>query len=772
MSKHSNQTVYLGCRNTQAQVTFWDGQIVRVTHIPKDTTRFPPDRPWVKDVLTSTTPNQESPDSWQIICEDGKVKIFNEMEKVQFSEFEPVYISDKGKYRLSIQTSPDEKVYGWGEWFNKFTREKSRFTLINRESPAPLQSRQTYSNLPILYSSQGYYFFLLNSHATTWDVDPRKGVLSVSAPEGFPDYFLFFGKDPKTALQALTRLLGRPPLLPRWVFGLWVTSFPQENQEKTLDLVHEHRKKGIPLDSVILDYHWEEKFHNFHWRKSLFPNSSRFIHQLNNLGIKLGLIFTPFVNRKINLPKKLFMSLYNQSISKGTLQEDELDLNGYTQGLKCNYFAHPNAPWWFGKGGMVDFTNPLANQWWNQKLNPLYRQGVSFFKNDDGEYLPNDATSHLGISASEYHNLYGFYYGKAIYEGMQELDDRRAMIYARSVWAGSQRYPGMFLGDQIPNFENIKRSIHAGLNMSLLGFTYWTADCFGLNGKTTPEMHMRYAQWGLMVPIARYFVRPRETDSTRFPWSHNEQVEQNFRRHVELRYRLLPYFQTLGWEAYLTGVPIIRPLFVEFPDDPETYQVDDQMMLGESAMLAPVLMKKARSRIIYFPKGLWFDYWTGRAYEGGQYLQIDTLPDFLPLFVRGGAILPMSKALDFIPRNHHFDHLELHFWPHYQGKFNFRDDDGTTTQYQSGKYSELEIETACNIKKQEIVCTFTKSKVCPPFGPKSLDLIFHNISQPEWIKVNDHIQKIYEYDRLNKELKLSIPLNLISHQVLIKGTFS
>jgi len=770
MNKKSDQTFYLGCRNTQARVTLWDEQTLRVTHIPRDAARFPPDRPWIKDILHQTSPSQEPSNSWRVTCEAGKVQIIN--ENVSFSEFEPVRIDENGNYQLSIRTIPDEKDYGWGEWFNTFNRKRSRFKLVNRESPAPLQSRQTYSSIPIFFSSNGYFFFLLNSHPIDWKVNPKKGFISVKALDGFPDYFLFFGKDPKTALEALTRLLGRPLLLPRWAFGLWVTSFPQENQEKTLDLVGEHRKRGIPLDSVILDYHWEDKFHNFQWRKSLFPSANKFIRQLDQLGIKLGLIFTPFENRKVSFVNKLFMSLYNQSISRGTLWDDERDLDGYTQGLKHDLFAHPNAPWWFGQGGMIDFTNPSAKQWWNKKLAPLYRQGVAFFKNDDGEYVPKAATSHLGVSANELHNLYGFYYGKAIYEGMQELDDRRAMIYARSVWAGSQRYPGMFLGDQIPTFENIKRSIHAGLNMSLLGFAYWTADCFGLNGKTTPEMHMRYAQWGLMVPIARYFVRPKEIDSTRFPWSHNEQVEQNFRRHVKLRYCLLPYFHTLGWEAYLCGIPIMRPLFMEFPGDPETHSVDDQVMLGKSILLAPVLNKKAQTRKVYLPKGNWFNFWTGHSYEGGQYLLFDTRVDFLPLFVRESTLLPMLKPMEFIPKGHHFDHLDLHFWPSFNGKLIFRDDDGTTTQYQSGKYAEMEIETELIEEAQEISCNITKTKTCAPFGPSSLDLIFHAISQPESVTVDDRLLKRFDFDLEKKELKFSISVNRASHHISIKGTVS
>jgi alpha-glucosidase (family GH31 glycosyl hydrolase) len=274
-----------------------------------------------------------------------------------------------------------------------------------------------------------------------------------------------------------------------------------------------------------------------------------------------------------------------------------------------------------------------------------------------------------------------------------------------------------------------------------------------------------------MVPIARYFVRPEEIDSTRYPWSHNEQVEQNFRRHVDLRYRLLPYFQTLGWQAYLTGVPIIRPLFMEFPNDPVTYSVDDQVMLGEDIMLAPILKKNTRTRKVYLPQGKWFDYWSGHAYEGGQPLDIQVPVDYFPLFVRGGAILPMVVPTEFIPKGHHFDRLELHFWPPFKGKLSFRDDDGTTTAYQSGKYSELAIEMTFDEKSQEIACEITKIKACAPFGPKWLGLIFHGVSELKEINVDKRIQKNFDYDLKKQELKFSITNNQHSHRISIKGTF-
>ncbi len=587
----STPSIFLGCKNTNARVLHLAHNALRITHVSKENPTYPADRPWVKDILIGGETKTSNYEDWDVRAEEGCLSINNLQDYFTFRELETSILSKRKKTGLSIVIEKDEVFYGFGERFDAFGRTSGKLSMVNQESPAFLQNHRTYSNIPVFLSSRGYLFFSLTSRPGKWKIDHRRGKLSINTPGSEIDYVLIFGKDFKEILSTYTGLTGRPPLVPRWAFGLWVTSFPQEDQTRTITFLKEHRKRHIPLDAIILDYHWEEKFHNFKWRKKLFPSPDIFIKNLKALGIHLGLILTPFVNNKNNYPLKIFRILFDKAISKSTLWDDERALEEYSDGKRKGVFAHPNAAWWFGKGGMLDFTNPDSRKWWGKKLISLYRKGVDFFKNDDGEYLPPGSTSAMGLDSQEYHNLYGFYYGKTMYEQQLELSPRRPMIYARSVWSGSQRYPAMFLGDQIPGFKNIQRSINAGLNMSLLGFSYWTADCFGLNGKTNPEIHMRYAQWALMVPIARYFVRPEKTDDTRFPWSHSLEVENNFRKYISLRYRLLPYYVNLAWQSWLFGWPIMRPMVFEYPKDTIMNAIKDQIFLGDQLLLAPVLKK-------------------------------------------------------------------------------------------------------------------------------------------------------------------------------------
>jgi alpha-glucosidase (family GH31 glycosyl hydrolase) len=238
----------------------------------------------------------------------------------------------------------------------------------------------------------------------------------------------------------------------------------------------------------------------------------------------------------------------------------------------------------------------------------------------------------------------------------------------------------------------MRSTLRAGLNLSLAGFTYWTADVFGLDGRTTPETHMRYAQWAMFSPVARYFWRPASIDPTRFPWSHGAQAEDNFRRLAVLRRCLLPYYGCLAWEAHLTGVPMLRPMLLEFPGDERFAATEDQVMIGDRLLLAPVLSAGARERAVVLPEGAWHDFWSSQSWAGGATVTVPAALDRVPLLVRGGAILPMLPITVRTLETPGFEDLELHLWPPFGGALSVREDDGLTRAYQRGDAASTWIE--------------------------------------------------------------------------------
>jgi alpha-glucosidase len=731
---------------------------VRITHSgsSSDPGDFPPDRPWLRHVLLPQS--EVSPDrrELQVDLSAGRVQIYTREGKLVLAEARPPRFGRNEKVSLSLLIKAGEGFYGWGEWFNAFQRKRGALHVSSHEAVSLLQNIRTYSGIPFFLSTTGYGFFLLNSYTSKWQIKTSQGVLDITSQGPPADYILIYGPAFKEIIRIYTALTGRPPLLPRWAFGLWGTGYPQESQEKVIAHVRRHRKWGTPLDVVILDYHWEERFHNFQWRPSLFPEPERLIAELESHGVHLGLIFTPFLNTR-NLPlQKIMLKMLKQDIPRGMLAADERALPEFEQARSQGYLAHEDVLWWFGRGGMVDFTNPEAARWWNSMLRRLYDQGVAFFKNDDGEYLPGDSHSALGMRGREYHNLYGFFYGKAISEGMAELDDRRPMIYARSVWAGSQHYPALFMGDQNPTFNFLKRTLRAGLNLGLMGFAYWTADIFGLEGKTSPETHMRYAQWTLFAPVARYFWRPAQVDRTRYPWSHGPQAEASFQKHVELRYRLLPYYYALAWQAYQTGISILRPLILEFQDSTDLRDVYDQVMLGDRLMLCPVVESGADCRKVHLPPGTWHDFWSEGSWEGPAEIELPAPIDRLPILVRGGTILPMGPSFQHIPDKHRFDRLQLHCWPPYPARGLIYDDDGCTRAYQRGDYSTTEILLEDKDGGLSISIAAASGSFPGQYQSRQVEVILHRASRPAKISLNDQTAVDWEYDASLEQTSLSL----------------
>jgi alpha-D-xyloside xylohydrolase len=750
------------------RVQFLAPDAVRITH-PAPGGETPPDRPWLRYVLLPQPEVAPEVARLRVEAGPGGVCVRTRDGAPVLSEAGPALLDTGGAVTLNLSISQGEGFYGWGDWFNAFRRERGRLRLQTKESQAHNQGRQTYSNIPFFLSSRGYGFLLLNSHFSEWRIAPERGVLEVRAAGPPADYIVIYGPAFRDILATYTALTGRPPLPPRWALGLWVTGYPQEDQATILARAEEHRRRDIPLDGVILDYHWEQGFHTFRWRRALFPDPAALLAQLKALGVRLGLIFTPFLNRRNHPVQRRALHLLFRNVAHGQMREDERALAEYAEAQAKGYLAHDNTWWWLGTGGMFDFTNPAAADWWNARLRPLYEQGVALFKNDDGEYLPLGARSHLGMSGREYHNIYGFFYGRAIYEGMEALDDRRALIYARSVWAGSQRYPAMFLGDQKPTFGHIRSTMRAGLNIGLAGFAYWTADVFGLDGKTTPETHMRYAQWALLAPVARYFWRPPAIDSTRFPWSHGPAAEANFRTYAKLRYRLLPYFCALAWEAYLAGLPIVRPLLLEFQDDPRFADVYDQVLLGDRLLLAPVLQRGASRRRVLLPAGVWHDFWSDRSYGGGGAIDYDAPLDRLPILARGGSILPLGPALASIPDDHRLDQLELHCWPPYPAVCLLYDDDGRTRAYQRGAFSITRVAAEADDRRVTVRIGAAEGSFAEQVAARQIEVVLHRAGLPSAAQVAGE-PVAWRYDTAAQQVRIAL-VCAVAHETVVSVDF-
>jgi alpha-D-xyloside xylohydrolase len=428
------------------------------------------------------------------------------------------------------------------------------------------------------------------------------------------------------------------------------------------------REEKVPCDVIHIDPYWM-RYHEGHhgdleWDESAFPDPKSMIAELKALGFRLSLWVSPYVpldsEMRAEGERRGFL-MKSKSISQSPSG------GGQGGGLALVHgFAKPSAA--------VDFTNPEAVEWFKAKNRKLLEMGVAVIKTDFAEDMPDDAVPHDGTPAEQLHNLYPLLYQRAVFETTQDVHGY-GLIWGRSGYAGSQRYPVHWGGDPGCTFGDMAASLRGALSWILSGAAFASFDMGGFFGIPTltdppsPELYVRWSQMGLLFSHARAHghTAPRE------PWAYGEPALSIFRRYAQLRYRLLPYLYAAARRAP-EGVPLARPLVYDHPLDPATWHIDDEYLLGPDLLVAPMFVPRGR-RDIYMPAGGWYDFWTDTRFEGPRWITYEAELETLPLFVRAGAALPMGPELQYVTERA-WDPLSFDAYPGGEGvtEMNLTDD--------------------------------------------------------------------------------------------------
>jgi alpha-D-xyloside xylohydrolase len=535
-------------------------------------------------------------------------------------------------YHETFRLQPDEHLYGLGEQYGPLDKRGQRIVSWNRDVSGLTGSALTYFNVPFFLSSRGYGIFVNHSSPITYELGwPGLDTASFRAEDPYLDYFLIYGPGPKDILARYSQLTGRAPLPPLWSFGTWMSRCIYYTRPEVEEVVSRLRELEIPCDVIVLDSSWLKHRRrygtpgcDFAWNHEDFPDPAGMIKGWAERGMKVCLWENPY-------------------IWKGTALYEEGERHGY---LLCTPDGNVAAPRDNPPSGIPDLTNPRAYRWWQAQHRPLLRMGVATFKTDYAESVPEDAVFANGQSGREMHNAFPLLYNRASFEvTVQERGE--SVVWGRSGYAGSQRYPLNWVGDSPMSFEGMAAALRAGLSLSLSGIPFWSHDIGGFwtpagPGALTPTLYIRWAQFGLLSSHARFHgIGPRE------PWAHGEQAVAIVREFARLRYRLLPYLWSLAREASEAGVPVVRPMWLEFPEDPVVSGLDRQYMLGPSLLVAPVFNDEGRCRV-YLPAGRWHDFWTNQPTLGPTHLDLNVPLERMPLFVRDDSIIPLAPAMDYV----------------------------------------------------------------------------------------------------------------------------
>lgn len=538
---------------------------------------------------------------------------------------------------MSLPADPAEHVYGFGERFNALDHRGEKIETWVRDvtnHPRPLRPRISYRPVPFFVSSRGYGVLLDSTTRSTFDMGASAPDRYVVADQSAAlRCYLIYGPSLTDVLTRHTAIVGRPPLPPAWVFAPWKVRDEYLNDEQVREDVDKMRALDLPLSAVIIDSPWESAYNDFRFNPWQFPDPKGLIDYLHGRGTKLALWIAPFTNT-VSKTGEYGGKLQGQLPRAANF--DELVSKGFF--IKTPKGDPYLIKWWKGVGGLIDFTNPDATAWWQGQIRELVRLGVDALKADDGEHVPEDAVFHNGKTGREMHNLYPYLYLKATYEALNEAVPGGSVLWSRSGFTGTQRFPYHIPGDQDASFQlgtGLPSVILASQGAAISGFAITGSDIAGYNAEAPKDVFIRWSQLGAMQPIMQVMVKGTISG----PWSYDEETLQIYRRYAKLHTSLFPYIYSYARQASETGLPIIRSLFLLEQHDPEAYRHPFQYFFGNELLVAP-MYEDATARQVYLPKGEWLDYWNGTAYQGPKTITYQAPIGVLPLFVRSGAIIP------------------------------------------------------------------------------------------------------------------------------------
>lgn len=540
-------------------------------------------------------------------------------------------------------------------------------------------------SVPFLLSSENYGLFLDTSWPVRFNIGgdkvPERNTGNEWAPspwdwdlpsgEGNPnrlavliygskvaDFYIILGEDFNEIIRNYYEITGAPRLLPKWAYGFIQCKNRYRSEEELLWLGKKFREKGIPGDVLVIDWLWFKEFGDLEWNRDYWPHPEETFKRLSELGFKIMQAQHPFIDRK-SLKYEIFKE-------KGYLND-----------------VPPNARPTF------DHSNPEARKGWWEEIKKLYETGIRGYWTDMGEIEEHKpgTKSYLG-PREKVHNIYTLLWTKGLYENQRETFGTRSFSLARTFWCGIHQYNvAMWSGDIDSSWEVLKDQVVIGQDVTLTGMPYWCTDIGGFffHPDFTPELYIRWFQWGTFCPIFRtHGTRPENE-----PWSFGKDVEEILKRFIKLRYRLMPYIYSLAYRVK-TGKQIMRAMVVDYPDDINAYESKYQFMFGD-ILVSPVVERDARIKETYLPKGYWYDFWTGKRYKGERLINVPAPIDKIPLFVRNSSIIPMNTQDVMYVDEKPLKEMDINIYTPINGEFEIYEDDGVTYGYEEGKFTKTKI---------------------------------------------------------------------------------
>jgi len=676
-------------------------------------------------------------------------------EKLLVSEeagfFTGTTLEDKIQHQIQgfrFKLSDNEKLLGGGERVLGMDRRGHRMPLYNRAHYGyETKSNQMNFSLPAVFSSKKYILLFDNSAKGWMDLGKsEQDIMQFSAVSGRMSYLVFAGNTYPELINNYVDVTGKQPMPPRWALGNYASRFGYRSEQEVRATVNKFIELDFPIDALILDLYWfgkDIKGHmgNLAWDKEAFPTPEKMISDIKEQGVNTILITEPFV-------------LTSSNKWADAEQSHALAKNAEGKPKRFDFY--------FGNTGLVDVFSNKGKNWFNNIYETLFQQGVTGWWGDLGEpeVHPSDTLHTLSdgnvVNGDAIHNVYGHQWAKMVFENQIALaPNERPFILMRSGFAGSQRYGMMpWTGDVSRSWGGLKPQVELSLQMGVLGMGYTHSDLGGFAGGETfdKEMYIRWLQYGVFQPIYRPHAQDNIAPEVVF---HDKETQDILRKFIKLRYNLLPYNYTLAYQNSTTGMPLMRPLFFEYElkgtlnlnlmDNATSY------LWGDAFLVTPVVDAGVKAVSIPLPKGIWFDYFTDKKYQGEQTISLETSLDTLPVLVRAGSFIPMVNDMQST-KDYDSSQLTLHYYADdavkkSEGKM--YEDDGKS--FQSISQNQYEIlhynakQNKQNSGQDNIVFTFNRTGDGYPEMPvkRQVSLVIHHWSNaPKSITVENKVMQL------------------------------
>ena len=525
--------------------------------------------------------------------------------------------------RQMLSLSVGELVYGMGERFTPFVKNGQSIDIWNADGGT--STEQSYKNIPFYITNKGYGVLVNHPEMVSFEVGTEMVTRTEFSVKGsYLDYFLINGPTMKDVLVRYTDLTGKPSLPAPWTFGLWLsTSFTTSYDEETvMSFVNGMLDRGIPLRTFHFDCFWMKEFHwsDFVWDNRVFPDPEGMLRRIKAKGLNICVWINPYIGQE--------SVLFNEGMEKGYFIKR-------TNGQVWQWDM------WQAGMAIVDFTNPAACRWFQDKLEILLDMGVDCFKTDFGERIPTENVTYFdGSDPDKMHNLYTYLYNKCVYELLERKRGKgEAVLFARSATVGGQKFPVHWGGDCWSDYESMEESLRGGLSLMMSGFGFWAHDIGGFENTSTADVYKRWVAFGLLSSHSRL----HGSSSYRVPWVYDDEAVDVVRFFTRFKARLMPYLYKTAIDTSKSGIPTMRSMVLEFTEDKTCHYIDKQYMLGDNLLVAPIFNDQSIAEY-YLPKGTWTNLFTGEVKEGACWVTEKHSYLSIPLMVRENSIVVLGAC--------------------------------------------------------------------------------------------------------------------------------